>query len=62
MDGLSVIAFLTGVAGVWLTIRKNIWCWPISLVSVVTSALAFYQEGVFGDMALQVVYLGAGLC
>ncbi|HQQ93016.1 MAG TPA: nicotinamide riboside transporter PnuC [Bacteroidia bacterium] len=61
MSVLSLIAFVTGVAGVWLTIRKNIWCWPVALVSVLSSALEFQQQRLFGDMSLQVVYFAAGI-
>lgn len=58
---LSIIALLFGVAGVWLTILQNIWCWPVSLVSVVTSGYEFYAQRLYGDMSLQAVYLVAGI-
>ena len=61
MSLLSIIAFITGVMGVWLTIRQNIFCWPAALISVVTSLLEFYNEKLYGDMALQVVYFIAGV-
>jgi nicotinamide mononucleotide transporter len=61
MSVLSVIAFLTGVLGVWLTIKQNILCWPMALVSVLTSMIEFYYQRLYGDMALQVVYLVAGI-
>lgn len=61
MSLLSVIAFITGTLGVWLTIRQTIWCWPVSLVSVVTLTAEFYFERLYGDMALQVFYFFAGL-
>lgn len=61
MNVFSIIAFLSGAAGVWLTIKKSIWCWPLALVSVVASALEFYDQRLYGDMSLQVVYFFAGL-
>lgn len=61
MNGLSIIAFLSGAAGVWLTIKKSIWCWPLALVSVLASAVEFYNQRLYGDMSLQVVYFFAGL-
>lgn len=61
MSLLSFIALLSGVLGVWLTIRQNIWCWPMALVSVVLSAIDFYSTRLFGDMALQVMYFAQGL-
>src|SRR5687767_5386116 len=61
MSVLSIIAFVTGVLGVWLTIKQNIFCWPAALISVVTSMIEFYNERLYGDMGLQVVYFAAGL-
>ena len=61
MSTLSVIAFVFGVAGVWFTIKKSIWCWPLALVSVIASWLEFYQQRLYGDMSLQVFYFSAGI-
>jgi nicotinamide mononucleotide transporter len=57
MSTLSILAFVFGLAGVWFTIQKNIWCWPLALVSVLASLLEFYQQKLFGDMGLQVFIL-----
>lgn len=61
MEPLSILAFVTGVCGVWLTVKKNIWCWPMALVSVVASAIEFYRHQLYGDMSLQAVYFAAGI-
>lgn len=61
MTLLSVIAFVFGTLGVWLTIKQNIWCWFFALISVVASIVEFYNERLFGDMSLQVFYFFAGV-
>ncbi|MEI6019982.1 MAG: nicotinamide riboside transporter PnuC [Bacteroidota bacterium] len=61
MSLLELIALISGVLGVWLTIQQSIWCWPIALISVVLSFLAFYQQRLFGDSALQIFYFVAGI-
>src|SRR6478609_7533606 len=61
MTVLGLIAFITGTLGVWLTIRQTVWCWPVSLVSVVSGGIEFYQSRLFGDMSLQVIYFFAGV-
>ncbi|MBA3680555.1 MAG: nicotinamide mononucleotide transporter [Bacteroidetes bacterium] len=61
MSILEIIATITGAIGVWLTIKENIWCWPVSIISVCTSALVFYEQRLFGDMGLQVFYFGAAI-
>jgi nicotinamide mononucleotide transporter len=61
MSVLSVVALISGALGVWLTIRQTIWCWPVALISVVASIAEFYNERLYGDMSLQVVYFFAGI-
>jgi nicotinamide mononucleotide transporter len=61
VTALSVIAFIFGALGVWLTIRQTIWCWPVSLVAVIASIAEFFNERLYGDMALQVFYFLAGV-
>lgn len=61
MSLLGIIALISGIAGVLLTIKQNIWCWPMALVSVITSGLEFYESHLFGDMALQVFYFTSGV-
>jgi nicotinamide mononucleotide transporter len=57
----TAIAIIFGILGVVLTIRENIFCWPAALVSTVAAAIDFYKVSLFGDMALQVFYFGAGV-
>lgn len=61
MPIISIIALISGVLGVWLTIKQNIWCWPMALISVFTSSIEFFEQRLFGDMALQVIYFVAGI-
>ena len=57
----GLIALITGTLGVWLTIKQNIFCWPVSLIAVLVSILEFFNERLYGDMALQVFYFFAGV-
>lgn len=57
----GILFFLTGSLGVWLTIKENVWCWPISLIAVVVCLVEFYTSKLYGDMGLQVVYFFAGI-
>lgn len=61
MTLLGIIALITGIAGVLLTIKQSIWCWPMALISVVTSGTEFYTSRLYGDMALQIVYFISGV-
>lgn len=55
------IACITGVLGVILTIFESIWCWPLAMISVAISIIAFYTQHLYGDMSLNVFYLFSGL-
>ena len=57
----DLIALITGIFGVILTILESIWCWPVALVSVIISGVTFYNQRLFGDFSLQIFYLISGL-
>ena len=57
-DPFEVVGVVTGVLGVWLTTRQNIWCWPAGIASVVSFIVVFYDARLYGAMALQGVYVG----
>lgn len=61
MSILGLIAFIFGVLGVWLTIKQNILCWPVSIIAVLASIVEFYEQRLFGDMSLQIFYFFAAL-
>lgn len=61
MSLLGILALLSGTLGVWLTIKENIWCWPVSLIAVVSSIFEFYEQRLFGDMSLQILYFFIGI-
>lgn len=48
-------AIITALA-VWLTARQRVWCWPVSLVSVVMYAIVFGRARLYADTGLQVIY------
>lgn len=61
MTLLSLIAFIFGILGVWLTIKQSIMCWPVSMIAVLASIVEFYEQHLYGDMSLQIFYLFAAL-
>ena len=58
---LEAASFVTGALCVWLTVRENIWNFPIGLVNVATFSVVFFQARLFGDAGLQVVYFVLGV-
>lgn len=61
MSVLGTIALVSGVLGVLFTIMQRIWCWPLALISVLASSIEFFQQRLYGDMALQAFYFVAGI-
>lgn len=53
---IEITAAILGIAGVWLTTRQNIWCWPIGLVNVLLSLFVFYDAKLYYDVILQIFY------
>lgn len=58
MSAWEIAGALFGFVGVYLTVRENIWCWPIGLVNVALYIVVFWQAKLYADMGLQVVYVG----
>jgi nicotinamide mononucleotide transporter len=55
-DILEWIGAISGLLGVWLTMRRNIWCFPIGLVNVSISAYLFFESNLFADTLQQFVF------
>jgi nicotinamide mononucleotide transporter len=47
-----------GIVAVFLTVRENVWCWPLGLVNVALFIVVFAEAKLYADMGLQVVYVG----
>ncbi len=57
LSWLELIGTISGLVGVWLTIKQNIWCFPIGMVNVALYTSVFFQSKLYGDASLQIVYL-----
>ncbi|MBP6533155.1 MAG: nicotinamide mononucleotide transporter [Bacteroidia bacterium] len=55
----EVFGIITGILGVWFTIRRNILCFPLGIVNVIIYAFMFSSEGIrlYADAILQCIYL-----
>ena len=57
MSPLEIIGFVFGIAGIWLTIKENTWCFPAGLINVIVSLVLFYQQKLYSDAIQQFVYI-----
>ncbi|WP_165225692.1 nicotinamide riboside transporter PnuC [Aquisphaera insulae] len=53
---LEAASFVTGAVCVWLTVKENVWNFPIGLVNVATFGVVFARAGLYADAALQAAY------
>lgn len=57
----DLAGFATGLACVVLAARGSIWNFPLGIANAVVLAVLFHQVGLFGDMALQGVFLALSI-
>ncbi|MEO8147306.1 MAG: nicotinamide riboside transporter PnuC [Bacteroidia bacterium] len=56
MNNLEIIGALFGIAGVWLTVKEKVWCFPVGIINVVITAYLVFTQKLYADTLQQVVY------
>ena len=54
---LELVSFVLSVLTVLLNIRRNHWAWLFAIVSSAAYGVVFFRSRLYGDMALQVVFI-----
>lgn len=54
---LEHVAVACGLANIYLTIRQNIWCWPVGVIMVSLYMYIFFNAKLYSDTGLQVFFL-----
>jgi nicotinamide mononucleotide transporter len=60
-SALEAVSFATGAVAVWLTVRENIWNFPIGIINTAGYSLVFFQARLYGDASLNVLYCLLGI-
>lgn len=58
---IEMFGFVSGGWTVWLTVKENVWNWPIGIVNAIFFLVLFLQSRLFADAGLQVVYIVLGI-
>lgn len=57
MSALEVIGVITGIVGVWGTLKQRVWCFPVGLLNVTISLFLFFGQQLYADALQQAVYI-----
>jgi nicotinamide mononucleotide transporter len=57
MSFIEVTGFIFGIAGIWLTLKQNIWCFPVGLINVIISMILFFDQKLYSDSLQQLAYI-----
>ena len=56
LNSLELTGALFGIIGVYLTVKENIWCFPVGIINVVITAFLVIELKLYADFLQQVVY------
>ena len=57
----EIVGTVFGLLSVWLTVRKNIWCWPTGLINIVLFFVMFYQVKLYAELITYAVFFVLGI-
>lgn len=56
-DWIELTGWSTTLIGIWLTTRRNLLCWPITLIADILYLVVFYQARLLSDALLQAFFV-----
>jgi nicotinamide mononucleotide transporter len=57
MTAVEIAGFVSGALSVWLAVKQHPWTWPLGIANAVFFFLLFWRARLYGDMALQLLFL-----
>lgn len=54
---IELLGAILGIAYIILSIRQNIWTWPVGLATSILYVLVFFSSKLYADMSLQMYYV-----
>lgn len=61
MSYIELVGTVFYLWSVWLIARRNIFTWPVGIISVILYMILFYQIQLYSDFIEQIYYLGASV-
>jgi len=57
VDPIEIVAVVMTLAGIALTIKEKISCWPVAIVGILAYLVVFIRARLYADAALQPIYV-----
>jgi nicotinamide mononucleotide transporter len=57
VNKIEIAGFITTLLGIWLTTRRLLICWPVTLLADFLYLVVFYQARLFSDSLLQIFFV-----
>jgi nicotinamide mononucleotide transporter len=57
VNRIELAGFITTAVGIWLTTRRTLWCWPITLAADFLCLVVFYRARLLSDALLQIFFV-----
>lgn len=57
VHGIEIAGFITTLLGIWLTTKRLLICWPVTLLADFLYLVVFYQARLFSDALLQIFFV-----
>lgn len=61
MNAIEIIGFITAVLGIYLSAKKNIYAWPVLIISSLAYAYFFFEIKLYADTVLQFFFVGTSI-
>jgi len=58
MSWLEIVATIFGLWSVICYVKESVWSWPTGLINVLLFILLFWNDKLYADTGLQVIYVG----
>ena len=57
MSIIEIIAVVFSLISVILTVKNNVWCWPVGIVGIFFYMILFLQHNIMGNALLQLLFI-----
>ena len=61
MNVIELVGVLSGIVAVYLLYKNNIATWPVGFVNIGCFMLIFWQQKLYGDFVVQIIFLVTGI-